>query len=57
MPKNEITLEQAIAGAKKMSENYVARGPYKFYPDATVVDLVQRGLAENQVKQGYRYCP
>ena len=57
MPKNEITLEQAIAGARKMSENYVARGPYKFYPDATVVDLVQRGLAENQVKSGYRYCP
>ncbi|MBI4307986.1 MAG: hypothetical protein HY684_04195 [Chloroflexi bacterium] len=57
MPKKENTFEEALAGAQKMSERYVAKGPYKFYPDSTVVDLVQRGLAENEVKYGYRYCP
>ncbi len=57
MPKKQITFEEGLARAKKMSEAYVARGPYKFYPDSTVVDLVQRGLADNEVKHGYRYCP
>ena len=40
-----------------MSEKYVARGPYKFYPDPEVVEVVQRGLAENELKYGRRYCP
>jgi ferredoxin-thioredoxin reductase catalytic subunit len=40
-----------------MSERYVARGPFRFYPDAEVVELVQKGLAENEVRFGYRYCP
>ena len=53
----EKTFEEALAGAKKMSEKYVARGPYKFYPEPEVVAEVQRGLAENDLKYGRRYCP
>ena len=50
-------MEDALAGAKDFSEKYVARGEYEFFPDAEVVELVQQGLAENEVKYGYRYCP
>ena len=46
-----------MKGAKRFSEKYVERGPYKFFPDAEVVELVQQGLAENEIKDGYRYCP
>lgn len=56
MPK-EKTFEEALAGAKKMSEKYVARGPYQFYPEPEVVEEVQRGLAESDLKFGRRYCP
>ena len=50
-------MEEALAGAKDFSEKYVARGAYEFFPDAEVVEIVQQGLAENQIKDGYRYCP
>jgi ferredoxin-thioredoxin reductase catalytic subunit len=53
----ELSLEQAIEGAVRFSEKYVDRGPYEFFPDKEVVRLVQVGLAENEVKDGYRYCP
>ena len=56
MPKKP-SQQEAIQGAIKFSEKYVERGPYKFFPDEEVVRLVQVGLAENQVKDGYRYCP
>ena len=56
MPK-EKSLDSAIEGAVKFSEKYVARGPYEFFPDKEVVRLVQVGLAENEVKFGFRYCP
>ena len=57
MPKRELTQEQALKGAKSFSEKYVERGPYEFFPESEVVQVVQEGLAENQVKYGYRYCP
>ena len=57
MPKKELTPEEALRGAVRFSERYVARGPYKFFPEAEVVREVQKGLAENEVKHGYRYCP
>lgn len=56
MPK-EKTFEEALAGAKRMSEKYTTRGPYRFYPEPDVVAEVQRGLAENDLKYGRRYCP
>ncbi len=56
MPR-DLTKNEAIDRAVKFSEKYVERGPYKFFPDEEVVRLVQVGLAENQVKDGYRYCP
>lgn len=57
MPKRELTQEEALKGAKSFSEKYVERGPYEFFPEPEVVQVVQEGLAENQVKYGYRYCP
>ncbi len=57
MPKRELTQEQALKGAKSVSEKYVARSSYEFFPEPEVVQIVQEGLAENQVKYGYRYCP
>ena len=55
--KKQKTFEQALKGAVKMSEKYVAKGPYEFYSDPEIVDEVQKGLAKNEVKFGYRYCP
>ena len=55
--KRELAYGEALKGAKRFSEKYVERGPYKFFPDAEVVELVQQGLAENEIKDGYRYCP
>ena len=57
LPDSKLTQEQALAGAKEFSEKYVARGAYEFFPEQEIVEVVQHGLAENQVKQGYRYCP
>ncbi|MBI3953591.1 MAG: hypothetical protein HY330_03675 [Chloroflexi bacterium] len=56
MPK-ELTPEEAFRRARAMSERYVAKGPYKFYPDPEVVEVVQQGLGENERKHGQRYCP
>jgi ferredoxin-thioredoxin reductase catalytic subunit len=56
MPK-EISFEEALARAKRMSEKYVERGPYEFFPLAEVVEEVQGGLAKNLVKFGHLYCP
>lgn len=55
----EKSFDEALAGAKRMSENYVARNKrgYKFYPDPEVVEAVQVGLAQNELKYGRRYCP
>ena len=57
MQKREKSSEEALAGAKRMSERYVAKGPFKFFPEPAVVEEVQKGLAENEIKYGYRYCP
>lgn len=54
-PQEKIT--KALAGAKRMSEKYVEKGPYEFMGDATTVELVQRGLAKNELLFGRRYCP
>ncbi len=56
MPR-ELTREEALQRAKRFSEKYVERGPYKFFPDPEVVEVVQQGLAENEIKYGHRYCP
>ena len=55
--KRKLTEEEALTGAKRFSEKYVERGPYRFFPESNIVELVQVGLAENEVKHGYRYCP
>ena len=56
MPR-ELTREEAIRRAEKFSERYVARGPYRFFPEPEVVRVVQEGLGENEAEHGYRYCP
>ena len=56
MPR-ELTEEQAMERAVKFSNRYVERGPYEFFPEAEVVEVVQQGLAENERDYGYRYCP
>ena len=53
----KISYEKALEGTVRFSEKYVEKSPYEFFPDAEVVQLVQEGLAANQVKDGYRYCP
>jgi len=55
--KGELSQEDALQRAKQFSEKYVDRSPYKFFPESEVVELVQQGLGENEVKYGYRYCP
>ena len=50
-------MEEALERARRFSERYVQRGPYKFFPDPEVVKIVQAGLADNEIKHGYRYCP
>ncbi|MBI1885463.1 MAG: hypothetical protein HYS09_03995 [Chloroflexi bacterium] len=56
MPK-ETTFEEALVRARRMSEKYVERGPYEFFPLPEIVDEVQRGLAKNLVEHGHLYCP
>ena len=50
-------IDKALVGAKRMSEKYVEKGPYEFFPDKVTVELVQRGLAKNELLHGKRYCP
>lgn len=57
MPKRELSEEEALQRAKSFSAKYVERGPYQFFPDPEVVEVVQAGLAENERKYGHRYCP
>ncbi len=57
MPPGKLTREDALKGTVAFSERYVARGPYEFFPEPEVVEVVQQGLADNQVEHGYRYCP
>ena len=56
MPK-EITFQQALERARRMSQRYVEKGPYEFFPLPEIVDEVQRGLAKNLVEHGHLYCP
>ena len=57
MMPDDMTQEEAMQRAVNFSERYVARGPYEFFPEPEVVRVVQEGLAENELNQGYRYCP
>ena len=53
----EITFEDALERAKRMSERYVERGAYQFFPLPEIVEEVQSGLAKNLVAHGRLYCP
>tara|TARA_B100000809_G_scaffold249964_1_gene281891 strand:+ start:4313 stop:4489 length:177 start_codon:yes stop_codon:yes gene_type:complete len=55
--KKKLTPDEALARAQKFSEAYTNRGPYKFFPEPEIVLEVQKGLAANEVANGYRYCP
>ena len=55
--RRKLTEEEALKRAVQFSERYVERGPYEFFPEPDVVGGVQRGLAENERIEGYRYCP
>ncbi len=57
MPDKTITFEEALQRAKRMSERYVERGPYRFFPQPEIVDEVQGGLAKNLVAHGHLFCP
>jgi ferredoxin-thioredoxin reductase catalytic subunit len=52
-----VSFDEALERAKRMSERYVERGPYQFFPLADTVDIIQRGLAKNLVDYGRLYCP
>ncbi len=56
MPK-EITFEEALERARRMSERYVEKGAYQFFPLTEIVEEVQNGLAKNLVNHGRLYCP
>ena len=53
----EVTFEEALQRAVRMSERYVEKGPYEFFPLPEIVDEVQRGLAKNLVNHGRLFCP
>ena len=53
--KKALTPEEALKRAQKFSEAYTTRGPYKFFPEPDIVREVQKGLAANEVANGYRY--
>jgi ferredoxin-thioredoxin reductase catalytic subunit len=55
--RGKKTFDEALAGTKRMSEKYVERGPFQFFPESEVVEEVQKGLAQLEVEHGYRYCP
>ena len=55
--RRELTQEEALQRAVRFSERYVEKGPYEFFPETEVVQVVQEGLAENEKNYGYRYCP
>jgi ferredoxin-thioredoxin reductase catalytic subunit len=57
MEEKKITFEEALERAKRMSERYVERGPYQFFPQPEIVEEVQRGLAKNLVTHGRLFCP
>ena len=57
MAEKEIGFEEAFDRAKRMSERYVERGPYQFFPLDEIVEEVQKGLAKNLVEHGRLYCP
>ena len=52
-----ISFEESLERAKRMSERYVERGPYQFFPAADMVDSIQQGLAKNLVNHSRLYCP
>ena len=56
MPQ-EITFEKALERAKRMSQRYVEKGAYEFFPLPEIVEEVQQGLAKNLVNHGRLYCP
>ncbi len=53
----EIAFEKALARTKRMSERYVEKGPYEFFPLPEITEDVQKGLAKNLVNHGHLYCP
>ena len=55
--EKKVTFEEALERARLMSQRYVERGPYRFFPLADTVDNIQRGLAKNLVNHGRLYCP
>ena len=57
MAEKTPSFEEALERARRMSERYVQRGPYRFFPHSDVVEDIQRGLAKNLVNHGRLYCP
>jgi len=57
MVKKRASFEEALQRAKRMSERYVERGPYRFFPLPEIVEEVQQGLAKNLVEHSHLFCP
>ena len=53
----ENTKEQEEITIRKTLQEYVSHSPFRFNPDAKIVDRVMKGLAMRKVKYGYAYCP
>ena len=55
--EKKVSFEEALERARQMSERYVERGPYRFFPLRDTVEEIQHGLAKNLVNHGRLYCP
>jgi ferredoxin-thioredoxin reductase catalytic subunit len=49
--------EVALKRVRKFVATYTAKGKYRLYPQAEVVENVIQGLADNLVAHGRMYCP
>lgn len=52
-----MTEKNYLGKAREMAEKYAEAAAYKLNSDKKIVDAVLAGLAENEKRYGYRYCP
>lgn len=49
--------DPAIAAIRKRLERYVTDKPFRFNPDAGMVDSIIAGIADRKRQHGREYCP
>lgn len=50
-------LAQVEKEVRQRLGKYLEGAPYRFNPDASVVDTIIKGLALRKLKTGHEYCP